>query len=146
MISINYELELSYQFVPMGRYPTWKPVVAVRISAGQRYQDTAALVDSGADYSIFDAEFADALGLGLTEGRPISLIGLDGKDHIGYLHRVAIRILGDAAETLPVVKAEVIFRQNHPSEVGNILGRHDFFRALKVGFHEPKQKVYLAKV
>jgi len=91
MIDVSYEISIGYQGYSIDSQ--FKPIVALRISIGDYYQDTAALVDSGADYSIFHADFAEALGLSLNAGRRIPLIGLDGKRHYGYLHSVAIRLL-----------------------------------------------------
>ncbi|MFQ5925470.1 MAG: hypothetical protein ACE5IE_05685 [Dehalococcoidia bacterium] len=140
MINVVYELEFDYQSVGTSRIK--RPMVALRISAGPNYQDTLAMVDSGADYSIFHADHAEALGLKLTDPKP--LIGLDGKKFYGYLHHVAMRLL-IAPEAWQTIRAEVIFRENHPKDLGNLLGRHDFFRALKVGFDERRQKVYLGQ-
>ena len=144
MSTITYELELRYQEFLMGAYPTKKPIVAVRISAGPKYLDTSALVDSGADYSIFDAQFAEALGLVLTNGKPIPLVGLDGNKQDGYLHPVAIRIIA-ASKAWQPIKGEVIFKKDMPSELGNLLGRHDFFQALMLGFDERRQKLHLGQ-
>jgi len=143
MIDISYETELGYQWSSIASQ--LKPIVALRISTEYYYQDTAALVDSGADYSIFDAEFAEILGLNLTNGRRKALIGLDGKKHYGYLHRIQIEIL-DAPRTWKHIDVEVIFRPNHPKELGNLLGRHDFFDALRIGFDERRQIIYLGHV
>lgn len=144
MINIAYELELGYQLPLTWRHPVKKPIVAVRISVGTNYQDTLALVDSGADYSIFYAEFAEVLGLKLTDGRLIRLIGLDNKQYPGYLHPIAIRLL-DAPSSWSAIPAQVIFRENHPKRLGNLLGRRDFFRALRLGFDEGKRTLYLGR-
>jgi len=120
MTDVAYEAELDYQLPLSWLRPVKKPIVAVRVSAGTNYQDTLALVDSGADYSIFHAKFAEVLGLRLTGGQLKRFIGLDDKLYIGYLHPVAIRLL-HAPPRWPPIRAEVLFRENHPKRVGNLL-------------------------
>ena len=52
-----------------------------------------AIVDSGANVSLFQYEVADLLGIKATEGKKIPLSGIGGKIH-GYLHKIPIQIGG----------------------------------------------------
>ena len=134
MIIVTYDVEVDYQ----GN----KPIVAVRIWRDNNFVDTEAMVDSGADYSVFSAELTDELGLRLTDGTPQTLRGIGGAVS-GYLHSVGLQLLSGGATNS--VRGNVFFVQNLSSNIRNLLGRHDFFRALRVGFNEARKKLYLGQ-
>jgi hypothetical protein len=144
MIDITYDIALPYQRSMALTATPKKPLVTVRLLNGGKGLDTNALVDTGADYSVFDADLAEPLGLELTRGKRVNCEGLDGNTLPAYEHTIWIKLL-DAPPSWKAIKARVVFRENHPSRVGNLLGRIDFFAALLIGFDEKEQKLYIGR-
>jgi hypothetical protein len=72
-----------------------RPYVNLFLRAGYQTTDTVfGLVDSGADYPIFEVDFAKTLKLNWSEGIPYSFKGTTGAIQIAYLHKVEMSCLG----------------------------------------------------
>ena len=72
-----------------------KPVIPVKISFRGREIKYAALIDSGADFCIFDAEVGEFLGIDIRSGVREIFGGIQEKGGASaYLHRVDINIGG----------------------------------------------------
>lgn len=52
------------------------------------------LVDSGADFCIFDAQIGELLGIEVEKGEPSEVWGITGVGEIYFLHEVTIRVGG----------------------------------------------------
>lgn len=72
-----------------------KPVIPVKISFLGREIKYATLIDSGADFCIFDAEVGEFLGIDIRSGVREIFGGIQEKGGASaYLHRVGINIGG----------------------------------------------------
>lgn len=95
-----------------------------------------ALVDTGAEFSLFSADLAEALGLSLLDGPARSLKSLGG-ELTGYAHHVEIEIAyGWSLGSLEVLFAE----RNIPR---NLIGRSDFLQHVILGVSEHTETIYL---
>jgi hypothetical protein len=92
-----------------------------------------ALLDSGADYSLFSLEVAERLGIQKENGTIVSLQGVVGEPFVGYLHRVPIQV-----EDM-VFNCTIVFSKVKTT----LLGRDNFFLPFLVTFNEKQQKVSL---
>lgn len=85
---------------------TWR--LAIKILLWYKHKRSApleAILDTGADHTIFSAEIGEALGVPVSEGAPIPLTGFVREANVvGFLHRVTITIAAQSYET-PVVFA-----------------------------------------
>ena len=132
LVHVTYRLTLRYR--PFPPRSVSAPVVAVRISAGHGALDTLALLDSGAEFSLFDGVHADALGLRLQDGQPMSFWGLAGGQVLAYIHDVKLEIENYRFH------CPVAFSESHLGR--NVIGRN-FFDLVQVGFREHQGEIYL---
>lgn len=93
-----------------------------------------AYIDSGARFSVFHADDAEALGLNLEDGRKIFLTVGDGAQIPAYIHKIPVKFAGRQFH------AEIAFS---PSlGVGtNLLGLASFFERFSICFHHAKRYV-----
>ena len=104
------------------------PIVPFRIRRGKLVLKTEALVDSGANISVFSSDIADYLGLELIKGKQIYLQGIGGRI-VGYIHKVKINVANVSFLCPIVFSAELITSFN-------ILGREGFFKKFIISFDE----------
>lgn len=111
------------------------PIIPVTVIIGSYEVATDALVDSGANISVFRQEIGECLGLEIESGEETLLQGLGGRV-IGYIHEVTMRVEQVSFSCKVVLSRELT--------VGvNILGRQDFFESFKVTFDERNKEVIL---
>jgi hypothetical protein len=100
----------------------------LRSVSGEQF-DITALVDSGADISMFSPSVARILGLDTKRGKRKIFRGLGGE--IGaYVHRIDLQ-LGSAR-----LRARVAFPE---VEIPNILGRLDVLKRFSLHFRDEKE-------
>lgn len=68
-----------------------RPVVPIHVVSHQRVA-YEALVDSGADYSIFHAQIGEAIGLEVRKGRRVIFAGVGGVAQEGFRHPVKLEV------------------------------------------------------
>lgn len=111
------------------------PIIPVTITIGSYEIASDALVDSGANISVFRQEIADCLGLQIELGEEILLHGLGGRV-IGYIHDVTM-IVEQVSFTCKVVFSREL-------TVGlNIIGRQDVFERFSITFDERNKELTL---
>jgi len=111
------------------------PIIPIKVGKGKLILKTEALLDSGANISVFSADIADYFGIKLTKGRQIYLQGIGGRI-VGYIHKLKI-IVADVSFMCPIVfSAELITSFN-------IIGRAGFFSKFLIIFNEAKGKLIL---
>ncbi len=95
---------------PFSKYPAGdekttiiKPVITVRLIGPKKFQEIEAIIDSGADHSIFDMDFAKNLGLSFTKAKVEPFSGI-GKGTIKvFTIPVEIQVVGiDKKVTIPI--------------------------------------------
>ena len=94
-----------------------------------------AIVDSGANISLFQYEVAELLGLSVKKGKKIPLSGIGGKIH-GFLHTIPVNVAGRA------IPLKVCFSKELRIPL-NLLGRDNFFKYFRVTFDEQRQCINL---
>lgn len=109
------ELKFSYQLIRGKLFP----IIPVTLKYGDQEIRIEALVDAGANFSIFDAKVAKLLGINLEEGDKICPIGIGG--HIcAYLHDITMTVDNITIQTKVAFSAEFAVSLN-------IIGRQGFF-------------------
>jgi hypothetical protein len=98
-----------------------------------------ALVDSGADYSIFPTEVADDLKLDLMKSPIWKFSGTTGCLQEARLADVSLAILQENDEGYSFeVKTTCAFCDSFKFAGGVLLGQNGFFSQFKAVFHQPK--------
>ena len=114
-----------------------RPMLPVRLFNGDNHLDILALVDSGADYSLFNIEIAAALGIDLSSAEPHKTLGIGGEPIETVYVPIELEVKG-AGERL-TVEAGFINSKGVPA----LLGQHDFFQSYKVTFERAKERFEL---
>src|SRR5262245_41456565 len=85
-------MQYDYRKIPSSLAPQgpWisVPHLPIRLSVEGRSIDIYALVDSGADTSLFHSSIAKKLGIELTSGLKHNFIGISGEAVDGYFHKL----------------------------------------------------------
>ncbi len=127
------ELKFPYKNYGPGVY---RPVVPITITRAGRSVQYEALVDSGADMNIFDAQLADILGFDVTAGRKEEVHGITGNPQVYYVHPVTIGIGGTME-----FKTEAGFMPNMGGMTYGVVGQKGFFEFTRITFDRKKQRV-----
>lgn len=115
-----------------------KPIIPIKISVGKKELRYAALIDSGADFCIFDAEIGTYLGIDVTQGRPEVFGGIQEKGGAtAFLHQVVINIGGWDYKTT------VGFSSDIAKHGFGILGQKGFFDIFSIKFEYAKEEIEL---
>jgi predicted aspartyl protease len=105
------------------------PIVSIWMKGLQEGVEFKALVDSGAAYSVFQAEMAEILDLRLEQGKENYVCVGDGSMIKVYLHRIPVKLAGQEFEALIGFSRRL--------GIGfNIIGRLDIFDSFKICFDE----------
>jgi hypothetical protein len=117
---------------PYARFrSSFMPIIPVTVCRGERYVVTEALVDSGASGCLFDAQFAELLGIEDLEenGIAVEFEGVSGHALVGYRHEVALVVGGHRFPNVPIA-----FTRHMPDNAVNILGQQGFFEICPIKF------------
>ena|SRR3989344_5577930 len=132
-----YKLPLRNQSDFFG-YSILKPIIPIGLTMRGKLFDYAALIDSGADFCIFDAGIGEALDIDVKSGRKITFSGIqDAGGAQAYVHEVTIVIGGWEHKTM------VGFSYDIASDGYGILGQKGFFDLFIVKFDFLKEEVEL---
>ena len=119
----------------------YRPIIPLALRHAERLVDTYAFVDSGADISIFSAEFASMLDIDLTKLKKHTFSGVKGGEEgkgVGYISRLEIG-MEDTFLTLPVILS---FDTTLDTDMG-ILGQVGLFDNFLVQFDRANKTVVL---
>ncbi len=127
----------SYRFIDDTKFI--RPYIPVSIrSKNGSIPSLLALVDSGADFCMFDGALSSALDLDLSPLQQIKLSGINGSA-VGYVAHLEI---GVHDHFIPV---PVVFSFDFsPVGFGGIIGQVGFFDAFKIQFDRSNREVHLA--
>lgn len=120
------------------------PIVPVTLTASSgKSVSTYALVDTGADYTIFHAAWARKIGLRLKAGRKSSMGGIDPSSRlICYYHR--IRLMVGYKNT---VRCDVAFSEEIDNDLDDqLIGRDVVFDRMRFAFRQRIGKFYIGDV
>lgn len=117
-----------------------RPIIPITLTSKRQGPvfEYEALVDSGADFCIFEAEVGKYFDLDIPSGKPIRFSGVQvntGAD--AYLHDITLGI-GDYT-----YQTTVAFSDHMSPEGHGILGQHGFFDHFFVGFNFQKEYIEL---
>lgn len=115
-----------------------KPVIPLKISYNKKSINYLALIDSGADFCIFDAEIGENLGIDIKSGEKIEFGGIQGKTGTeAFLHEVIINIGGWDYST------KVSFSYGIAPYGFGVLGQKGFFDIFIAKFDLQKEEIEL---
>lgn len=129
----------SYTFPYLEHERYYIPSIPVRLLLGGVWHSVFAYVDSGAQYSVFDATIMASLRLPYQNAQRIELTVGDGNVLPIYLHRIRVSI-GDDSFFAPIGFSEKL-------KIGfNLLGRAGIFGRFDVTFSDTRNRVTFTKV
>jgi len=112
------------------------PITIVDPVDDKKFINYNALIDSGADFCIFDAEIGEYLEIDIRSGKREVFGGvqeMDGSE--AFLHKIAIKVGGHKYETIVAFSYEI-------SKSGyGILGQKGFFNMFAVKFDFAKEEI-----
>jgi hypothetical protein len=114
-----------------------RPVIPIEISYNGREIAYEALVDSGADACIFDAQLGEALGINISAGEENRVSGITGALESYFVHPVTIRVGGFSFDI------EAGFLPNIAKMGYGIIGQKGFFDLFIVKFDYKKEEIEL---
>jgi len=115
-----------------------KPIIPIEIVVGQSSVRYAALIDSGADFCIFDGEIGETIGLDVRAGLRTLFGGIQSAGSAeAFLHQVTLRVGG---WTYSMVAG---FSYDIAKHGYGILGQKGFFDIFVVKFDLVKEEVEL---
>lgn len=116
------------------------PIVSVRLATNHKHQTVWAIIDSGADISVFNCEIADLLDINFTKGRPGKLDGLVGDSAPAWIHQVNLTVKDMQANSLAGINTMVAFTESRDPELC-ILGQRRFFDNFQIRFQRYKNLI-----
>ncbi len=114
-----------------------RPVIPIEIVHSNRSVPYEVLVDSGADFCIFDAQIAELLDIDVTSGNRREVGGITGVVEPYYVHPLTIRVGGRAHQI------EAGFLPNIAALGYGVLGQRGFFDIFVVKFDFVKAEIEL---
>ena|SRR3989338_2371244 len=115
-----------------------KPIIPIGLTVGDKPFDYSALIDSGADFCIFDAGIGEALSLDVKSGKRLQFSGVqEAGGAQAFLHEVTI-LIGGLKYTIPVGFSYDIAKDGY-----GILGQKGFFDIFSVKFDYRKEEIEL---
>ena len=115
-----------------------KPIIPIEIIYGNKAINYTALIDSGADFCIFDAEIGEYLGIDVRSGIREDFGGIQEKGGAqSFLHEIILVIGGLRYRTM------VGFSYDIAKHGFAILGQRGFFELFSVKFDFTKEEIEL---
>ncbi|MEK7616170.1 MAG: aspartyl protease family protein [Patescibacteria group bacterium] len=115
-----------------------KPVIPIGLTVGGEPFEYDALIDSGADFCIFDAGIGEALNLDISKGRKLNFRGIQESSAAdAFIHEVTLLIGGWKYKT------QVAFSYHLGKRSFGVLGQRGFFDLFVVKFDLLKEEIEL---
>jgi len=105
-----------------------KPIIPIGLLLNKRLIRYEALIDSGADFNIFNAEIGELLGIDIRSGKKVRFSGIAGEPFDVYLHSLNLEIGGWQFKIVAGFSYEI-----SPYGFG-ILGQRGFFDLFRIKF------------
>lgn len=109
-----------------------KPIIPLELIVGGKEVRYAALIDSGADFCIFDGQMGELLGLDVRSGKRLDFGGIQA-----FLHELSIKIGGWP------YKVRAGFSYDIAPHGYGVLGQKGFFDIFIVKFDFSKEEIEL---
>ena len=119
------------------------PIVSMWLKGhdDKEWVEFKAFVDSGAGYSVFQAEMAEILGLSLEDGEKEYVTVGDGSQIKVYIHKVRCKLADLPDEPVGEEFGASIGFSRHLGIGFNIMGRLDIFDRFRICFDESERTV-----
>lgn len=119
-------------FTPLEINTKWtkRPILQIEVFGTDGSKGFGALIDSGADISLFNTEVAEVLGITLSSAHERKFTGISGTIPGYFVEKVKIRIEG----MTDIVTIPVCFVQS--PTVSLLLGQEGFFDQCRVKFEK----------
>lgn len=129
----------SLEFETDHKYPDDRRgiTVSVELQAGRAVR-LPATVDTGAENCIFQAEYAEQLGLNLQQGHRKTFSAAGVEQIVAYGHEVTLTVLGHSVNSM-------VYFTDHPGFARNVLGRQGWLHHFKFGLIHYRQQLYLGR-
>lgn len=114
-----------------------RPVIPIEISNKHLTVPYEVLVDSGADFCIFDGQIGEILEIDIEKGEKFEVRGITGKEEAYYVHSVTINVGGWN------YKIKAGFMPNMGAFSHGVVGQKGFFDIFKVKFDLSKEEIEL---
>jgi len=121
----------------------FRPLIPVTLVHGGKPVSLYAIVDSGADTSIFGLEVAKFLGIDVHTGTKEAFCGTSGKEQIAYYHDMTLQFRDGVDANTAVVYRAIIGFTDLPEAAAGLLGQVAFFDHFVVTFSQKKEQVLL---
>lgn len=105
-----------------------RPYIPIKIIGSKGFWEGYALIDSGADRSLFNIQIAEKIGLDLTSGQVENFGGIEGGNLKASLQKIKVQIIGMGEEI------EIMAGFVNSSGVAAILGQDGFFDNFRIKF------------
>src|SRR3989344_145135 len=113
----------------------FKPVIPIGLTIGDEPFEYSALIDSGADFCIFDAGIGDALNIDVRSGKKVNFGGIQEAGAAeAFIHEVTLIIGGWKYKT------QVAFSYHLSKRAFGVLGQQGFFDLFSVKFDLVKEE------
>jgi len=109
-----------------------RPLIPIQIQGPKGKWEGYALIDSGADRSLFNFEIAKIIGLDIFNKQIEYFGGIGGTRIPAYLHPIRLQILGFSE----VIETRAGFADS--PGIGAILGQEGFFDAYRIKFERDR--------
>ena len=127
----------TFPYQPSGKSTFLRPFIPLTLRYKDKTVKTLALVDSGADYCMFDGGLADILDIDLTKLEKIESVGVGGTA-VGYVVHIEIGVAGEFFATPAVFSLEF-----SPDDFGGLAGQLGFFDTFTIEFSRANKTVVL---
>lgn len=117
-----------------------RPLIPVRLTFNNLHLDTYALLDSGADRSVFSSHFAEELKIDLQSGRSELYFGIGAQPVAVYHHNIRMQLIGSTS----YIEVSVGFTD--APGVDAILGQADFFQQHEIKFERYKELIDIKRI
>ncbi|MFH1956351.1 MAG: hypothetical protein ABIJ28_01775 [Patescibacteria group bacterium] len=109
-----------------------RPIVQIEVFGKNNSRKFNALINSGADYSLFNIQIAELIGLDLSNAKPHSFIGIGGSQPIAayLLDETEIKI-NDIDKKIKIPVGFI-----NSDSVGLLLGQEGFFDQHRIKFEK----------
>ncbi|MFA4880666.1 MAG: aspartyl protease family protein [Candidatus Doudnabacteria bacterium] len=114
-----------------------RPIIPIEISYKSNSVPYEVLIDSGADFCIFDAEIGEVLGIDIYEGEEQKVGGITGVVQPYYIHPVKVKV-GGWCYAIKVGFLPEIARLGY-----GVVGQKGFFNLFMVKFDYQKEEIEL---
>ena len=118
----------------------FRPVIPVELFYRDFSVKYEVLVDSGADFCIFNAEIGEALGIDIKSGEQRMVAGITGINEFYYVHTITLKVGGYPHN----IRAGFLPNINRLGY--GVVGQKGFFDIFFVKFNYPKREIELKPV